>query len=136
MKNMTIEEVARMVEGTITGDKDMVVTGFAPLESASESELSFLVRAARADLLRQSRASAVLAPMSLEDITGKTLIRVKDPNLAGAIIHNAFLATPFIASGVHARAFVGRDCVLDPNISVAPLAVIGDRVRIGSGVRI
>lgn len=136
MKNMTIEEIARMVDGTIIGDKDLIVTGFAPLETAHDSDLSFLVRAARADLLEQSRAVAVLAPMTLEDIPGKTLIKVKDPNLAGAIIHNAFLACPFVDTGVHARAFVGQDCILDSHISIAPLAVLGDRVRVGSRVRI
>ena len=136
MNNMTVEELARLVDGLVSGDRDLLVRGFAPLEMAEQGDLSFLVRGGRSDLLRQSRASAFLVPLNFEEIPGVTLIRVKDPNLAGAIIHNAFLAAPFVASGVHARAFVGEDCSLDPNISIGPLAALGDRVKVGSRVRI
>ncbi len=135
-KSMKLSELALMVDGCISGDQEMSITGFAPLEMAAAGELSFLVKAAKVELLAESRASAFLVPLSMEAIPGKTLIRVKDPNLAGAIIHNAFLATPFLACGVHERAFVGKDCRLDPEITVGPLAVLGDRVRIGARVRI
>ncbi len=135
-KKMTLAELARLVDGQIIGDKDMVVSGFAPLESAGMGDLSFLVKAAKVQTLRESQASAFLVPMNLEEIPGRVLIRVKDPNLAGAIIHNAFLATPFVATGVHERAFVGADCELNPEISIAPLAVLGARVRVGRQVRI
>lgn len=135
-KIMTLAELARMVDGQVAGDENLVVTGFAPLESAGKGDLSFLVKAAKADLLKDSQASAFLVPLNLEEMPGRALIRVKDPNLAGAIVHNAFLATPFLATGVHARACVGRDCEIDPEISIAPLAVLGDRVRVGARVRI
>ncbi|MDP3478740.1 MAG: UDP-3-O-(3-hydroxymyristoyl)glucosamine N-acyltransferase [Desulfoprunum sp.] len=135
-KNMKLEEVARLVDGQITGDKDLIVTGFAPLASAGVGDLSFLVKAANVQTLKESQASAFLVPTNLEELPGKTLIRVKDPNLAGAIIHNAFLAVPFVAAGVHERAFVGENCELHPEITIAPLAVLGDRVRVGRRVRI
>jgi UDP-3-O-[3-hydroxymyristoyl] glucosamine N-acyltransferase len=135
-KSMTLAELARLVDGIVAGDPDLAVCGFAPLESAGKGELSFLVKAAKVELLRESQASAFLVPLNLEEIPGIPVIRVKDPNLAGAIIHNAFLAAPFVATGVHERAFVGDDCRLDAEISIGPLAVVGDRVRIGGRVRI
>lgn len=135
-KDIQLEDLARMVDGKICGEKDLVVTGFAPLESAGPGDLSFLVKTARVDVLKESKASAFLVPLNLDAIPGISLIQVKDPNLAGAIIHNYFLATPFQAKGVHNRAFVGENCQLDSEISVDPLAVIGDRVRIGKRVHI
>ena len=135
-KTMTLAELARLVDGVVVGDPDQVICGFAPLESAGKGDLSFLVKSAKVELLRESLASAFLVPLNLEGIAGIPIIRVKDPNLAGAIIHNAFLAAPFVATGVHERAFVGEDCRLDAEISIGPLAVVGDRVRIGRRVRI
>lgn len=135
-KYMTLAELARMVDGQVAGDENLVVTGFAPLESAGKGDLSFLVKAAKAELLKDSRASAFLVPLNLEEMPGRSLIRVKDPNLAGAIVHNAFLATPFLATGVHEKAHIGRGCEISPEISIAPLAVLGDRVRVGARVRI
>jgi UDP-3-O-[3-hydroxymyristoyl] glucosamine N-acyltransferase len=133
---MTLAELARLVDGVVVGDPDQVICGFAPLESAGKGDLSFLVKSAKVELLRESLASAFLVPLNIEGIAGIPIIRVKDPNLAGAIIHNAFLAAPFVATGVHERAFVGEDCRLDAEISIGPLAVVGDRVRIGRRVRI
>jgi UDP-3-O-[3-hydroxymyristoyl] glucosamine N-acyltransferase len=133
---MKIEELARLVGGTLSGDPGLMVSGFAPLEAAGPGEISFLVNKAKIDALKTSRAAAFLVPMNIGDLPGVTVIRVRDPNLAGAIIHSAFLATPFRADGIHPRAHVGRDCRIDAEVSIAPLAVIGDRVGIGPRVRI
>lgn len=135
-KDIKLEELAKMVDGQICGVKDVVVSGFAPLESAGKGDVSFLVKAAKIDTLKESHATACLVPFNIDEIPGKSLIRVKDPNLAGAIIHNYFLATPFHVTGVHSRAFVGENCEISLEVSIAPLAAIGDRVRIGKRVRI
>ena len=63
------------------------------------------------------------------------VIQVKDPYLAGAIIHN-FFVRPFTARGVHARAYVGERCLLGRAITIAPLAVLGNRVKIGERVTV
>ena len=135
-KEMNIAELAGMVGGTVSGDAGLVVRGFAPLEAAGPGELSFLVRKSRIEELRASKASAFLVPLDIEEMPNLTLIRVKDPNLAGAIIHNAFLATPFEAKGIHPRAHVGSDCRINHEVSIGPLVVIGDRVTIGARVSI
>ena len=135
-KEMNIAELAGMVGGTVAGDAGLIVRGFAPLEAAGPGDLSFLVRKSRIEELRASKASAFLVPLDIEELPELTLIRVRDPNLAGAIIHNAFLAKPFKTEGIHPRAHVGSDCRINPEVSVAPLVVIGDRVTIGARVRI
>ena len=133
---MKIGELAQLVGGTVAGEAGLLVSGFAPLEAAAPGDISFLVNKAKLDSLKASRASAFLVPLNVGELPGITVIRVKDPNLAGAIIHSAFLATPFTADGIHPRAHVGRDCRIDAEVSIAPLAVIGDRVSIGDRVRI
>jgi UDP-3-O-[3-hydroxymyristoyl] glucosamine N-acyltransferase len=64
------------------------------------------------------------------------LLRVKDPNLAAAVIHQHFLRRPFAATGLHASAVVGADCKLPPEFSIGPQAVLGDRVTLGERVMV
>lgn len=133
---ISVGALAELVQGTVHGDPDLVITGFGPLDGAGPADISFLAKATRADLLDATRAGAVLVPPGVAGRGGATLIEVKDPYLAVAIIHNHFLARPFVARGVHARAFVGEGCLLGREITVAPLACLGDRVRLGERVTI
>lgn len=136
IKEISVGALADMVSGEVFGDKDLIIKGFAPLDGAGPADISFLAKAARADLLDSTRAGAVIVPPGVEGKTGASLIQVKDPYLAVAIIHNYFVAKPFVARGVHAKAFVGEGCTLGREITVAPLACLGDRVRVGERVTI
>lgn len=129
----SVRQLAALVDGEVIGDGALPIHGFGPLDTAQPGELSFLAKAGGRELLEQSAASAFLVPL---DFTGteKTVIRVRDPYLAAAIIQNVLLQKPFVAAGIHERAVIGADCTLGPEISVEALAVIGDRVRIGSRV--
>jgi UDP-3-O-[3-hydroxymyristoyl] glucosamine N-acyltransferase len=134
-KTVSLKTLAQLVQGEIAGDEDIMIRGLAPLETAGEGEITFLVKANRSDALAATSASAVLVPMSIEK-ADKTLIRVRDPYLASAKIHNFLLEEPFRAMGVHACACIGADCTIPEQVSIAAMAVIGDRVKIGKRVSI
>jgi UDP-3-O-[3-hydroxymyristoyl] glucosamine N-acyltransferase len=131
----TVGRLAALVEGEVVGDAQQPITGFGPLDAARPGELSFLAKASGRALLDASAASAFLVPADFT-AAGKTLIRVADPYLAAALIQNALLHRPFVASGIHQRAVIGTDCRLSPEISIGALAVIGNRVKIGARVTI
>lgn len=135
-KELSLETLALMVQGVVVGDATLCIRGVAPLENAGPTDISFLAKAKQAELLANTGAGAVLVPPGV--VGGDTLpvIQVKDPYLAVAIIHSHFLAEPFVAKGVHPRAFVGLECTFGQAISIACLAVVGDRVRIGERVSI
>ncbi len=134
-KNVSLKTLAEMVNGELVGDGDTSIHSFAPLGQAGEGELSFLVKANRLDLLEETNAAAVLVPMAVTEHE-KPLIRVDDPNLAGAIIHGFLLEKPFVPQGYHKSAVLGRDCVIAEQVTVGANAVIGDRVTLGQGVYI
>lgn len=135
-KEITVEALAEMVNGQVVGDKSVMIRGFAPLENAGPEDISFLVKAKMADQLGKTGAAAVIVPLEVEGAGSFPVIQVKDPYLAAAIIHNFFLDAPFIAKGIHPRAYIGEDCSLGKEISIGPLAVIGDRVTLGERVTI
>jgi len=135
-KRLKVESLAEMVGGLVVGNKDVVIKGFAPLENAGAGQITFLTKARMVEQLHNSAASAVIVPLEVEAVDTIPAIRVKDPYLAGAIIHNFFLAEPFKAKGVHPKAHIGEGCLLGREITVGPMAVIGDRVTLGERVTI
>lgn len=130
---ISLKEIAILVDGEIIGDQELEIHGFGPLDSASVGEISFLVTSGRKELLNQSAASAFIVPADIEE-SNKTVIKVRDPYLAAALIQNRFLARPFKPKGVAERACVGDDCNIPAAVTVLPGAIIGDRVRFGERV--
>ncbi len=130
-KELSLETIANMVKGLIVGDKTIRIRGVSPLDNASHGDISFLAKANQTESLQNTGAGAVLVPLGVTGRDNLPVIQVKDPYLAVAIIHSYFMAQDFIAKGVHPRAYVGEECILGKEISIAPLAVLGNRVRIG-----
>jgi UDP-3-O-[3-hydroxymyristoyl] glucosamine N-acyltransferase len=135
-KIVSVEHLAEMVGGEVVGDKNIRIKGFASLDAAGSDDISFLAKAKMEELLATTKAGAVIVPLGIKQHEGVTIIRVKDPYLAVAIIHGFLVYEPFKATGVHPRAFVGEECVLGQEISLGPLSVLGNRVKLGERVTI
>jgi len=135
-KKVSVDFLASLVSGEVEGDGGVLIKGFAPLDSAGSGEISFLVKAKDEKLLITSDASAFIVPLDVGKVDRKPRIRVKDPYLAVAIIHSYLLHEPFNGRGVHPKSYVGVNCILGKEITVAPMAVLGDRVTLGERVTI
>lgn len=134
-QTMTVAALSALVDGVIVGDESLVIRNFAPLESAGPGDITFLVKAKDIGRLNDTGATAAIVPLGVESCDTLTVIRVRDPYLAAALIHKRFLEQPFVAKGIHPRAYVGDNCQLnEQQVTVGPLAVIGDRVKLGTGV--
>ena len=131
-----LAEVAEIVHGELCGDAARTICNLAALESAGPDDLTFLVKAAELDRLERSGAGAALVPLTVNRGLPLPVIRVKDPYLASAIIHNHLLKKEFRARGIHPRAYVGQDCEISGEVTIGPLVAIGDRVKIGRRVTI
>jgi UDP-3-O-[3-hydroxymyristoyl] glucosamine N-acyltransferase len=51
-----------------------------------------------------------------------------------ARIHALFLESPFVATGVHPQAVLGRECHIPREVSIGPFVCLGARVRLGERV--
>jgi UDP-3-O-[3-hydroxymyristoyl] glucosamine N-acyltransferase len=134
-KKVSLQFLAQLVQGEIVGDGDIQIHGLASIETAGQGEITFLVKANRLETLAATNASAVLVPMAV-NTAHTALIRVKDPYLASAKIHNYLLEEPFEAKGIHATACIGADCTIPDQVSIGPHAVVGDRVKLGLRISI
>ena len=132
-KRFSLRELAEVAEGEIAGCGQVQITGFAPLESAVAGDISFLVKAGDVNKLNDFQGSAVIVPMEIEKAPAP-VIRVYNPYLASAKIHTLLLQKTFEAKGVHKHAWVADSTTIPAQITVAPMASIGERVTMGERV--
>lgn len=132
-KTKTLGELAALVDGELVGDSETIVSNLNDLGQAVSGEITFLSKAKFADKMAETNASAIIVPLDVADVT-LPAIRVKNPYLAAAIIHNLFYERVSPSLGVHSRAHVGRDCRISETAAIAPFVVLGNRVSVGDGV--
>ena len=134
-KKVTIAFLAEMVEGELIGDGTVEISGFAAIDGATATDITFLVKDKK-ELLAETKAGAVIIPMKVEGDFAQPCIKVADPYLAAAKIHSYLIDVEFVAGGIHPAAFVGADCDISSEVTIKPMVTIGDRVKIGDRVLI
>ncbi len=133
---LTAAAIARAVGGQVIGDAAAVVHGVAPLERATERDLTFLAGSRHASALEGSRAAVVLVSPELAESPSRVRARVivADPQAALVSLLPRFARPSEPHAGVHETAVIGRGVRLGPGVSVGPYAVIGDGAALGGGV--
>jgi len=136
MNNLTLTEIAAMVDGTLVGNGNTVIEGVAPTQNAEPNEVTFLEKADRVQLLKKCRAGGVIVPFGLV-VDGFSVVQVPDVLTAFQRIVNWF--TPLRSETIHGiseRAFVHPSAKLGDGVSVGHFAVIDEDVELGDGVTI
>ena len=132
-KIKTLAELAVLVEGELLGDPELTISGFNDMARASSGEITFIAKAKYADQLARTRAAALIMPRDMETVP-LPAIRVQNPYLAAALIHNIFYQRPLPPPGIAAMAVIGADCRIPASAAVSPLVVVGARVTLGERV--
>ncbi len=129
----TLKELAALVNGEVAGDGDTPIHALNGIELAGAGEITFITSRRLTPRLQECGASACIVPRDVEEAP-MPLVRVDDPDVAAAVIHNHLLSRPFAAAGIHASAVIGKDCRIPDQVSIGPLVAVGERVRLGERV--
>ncbi|WP_082508108.1 UDP-3-O-(3-hydroxymyristoyl)glucosamine N-acyltransferase [Methylobacterium sp. Leaf113] len=124
-----------------TADSNALITGAAPLESASPSDVAYMDNARYGDALAKTRAGLCLvSPRFAPRVPSGTISLVlKDPYrvYAGLLarLHPDAMrpGSLFGAAGVAPGAHIHPEARLEPGVQIDPGAVIGPGAEIGSG---
>lgn len=147
MPEITSEQLARLVNGTLTGDGARRLTALAPLESASSDCVSFLANAKYAQQLSQTSAGVVLVARGVVR-EGGDYIQTDDPYSAFVTTLEYFNPAMEPSAGIHpsasidASAVVGKDvaigphCVVEANAEIADGAMLEAQVYVGRGAKV
>jgi UDP-3-O-[3-hydroxymyristoyl] glucosamine N-acyltransferase len=132
---MRLKEIARLVDGELTGNEHKLISGAAAFDEADDHQITFALRPAFLKRVATSRAGVVIVPRHFQT-EGKNLLGVDNPQLAFAKVVGRFFPARDPGIGIDAKASVGRDFDSGKALYVGPCTVIGDKVRCGHRVKI
>jgi UDP-3-O-[3-hydroxymyristoyl] glucosamine N-acyltransferase len=140
----TVNALAQLLKGSVEGDGELALRGFAGIEEAVAGQLSFLANPSYEDFLYKTAASAVLVDTNFVAKSpipnGTALLRVENPYAAMATLMQAFGEQAVSGPEVHPSAFVDDTAELGEGARIGALAVveagavIGARTVVGPGV--
>ena len=133
---VSLEQLASLTDSIIQGDKNTELSSVAPLEDASEGQISFLSNPKYIKALATTNASAViLSPELAVSFNGNVLIN-KNPYLTFAKVLSIIYKEERIVNRVHPTAVVADDVVIENEVSIGPNVVIESGVTILTGAQI
>ena len=131
-KSFTLSQLATLLNASIDGPGDTIITGVSGLERATAEQLTFLANPRYSAAAEATRAGAVLVSLQAGRLAVPTL-RVSDPYLAFAQAVALFHEPPTYAPGVHSTAIVAESVKLGQKVHIGAYVVLMERVIVGDG---
>lgn len=138
----TLAELARLVDGTVSGDGQVVISGAATLRDVQPGQITLADNPKFLTVLENSAASAVVVPAALQP-TRCSYITVADVHAAFSRIV-AYFRPPCqqTQQGISTAAYISPTARVASSAVIYPHAYVGDEVEIGersvihSGVKV
>jgi len=130
---MKTGEIAELVHGQLFGDDSVEITRVASIENASDAEISFLERAG-SDV--KTNAACLLVPESFEQTDSLTIIKVKDPKLAFALVAEVLHPSKQRDPEIHPTAVISESADVALDVFIGAFTCVGDNSRIGEGTQL
>jgi UDP-3-O-[3-hydroxymyristoyl] glucosamine N-acyltransferase len=127
---LSLGEIARLVDGRVVGDEGLMITGVNSLAGAGPGEISFFAGRRYRDAFRKTKASAVFV-QNEEPALEAVQVVVPNPELAYAKTANLFVPPVPRYPGVSKDAIIHDSSEIGKNVSVYPGVYIGEEAVIG-----
>ncbi len=144
--SQTIEEIAEIIGGKLSGEGATEIKRAASIETAQTGEISFLEKALFGEQTVQTDASCLIVPENFNGALPCASISVKNPKLAFAriakklhsfVFKNGWHDTAIIAENSDVQAsFIGAFVTIGEKTVIEAATNILDGVRIGNNVLI
>jgi UDP-3-O-[3-hydroxymyristoyl] glucosamine N-acyltransferase len=137
MKSFSIEEITSLVQGELIGNcKDLI---FAPeqIENAKKGNVTIIGNSKYTRLWESSNASMAIVYEGIKILPGegKAFVKVKNADLAMAILLDAFEPEPpYFESDIHPTAVVNKTAKLGNGCKIGANSYVGKNVTIGDNV--
>ena len=137
MKLFSIEEITSLVQGVLIGNcKDLI---FAPeqIENAKKGNVTIIGNSKYTRLWETSNASMAIVYEGIKILPGegKAFVKVKNADLAMAILLDAFEPEPpYFESDIHPTAVVNKTAKLGNGCKIGANSYVGKNVTIGDNV--
>ncbi|MBA4696489.1 MAG: UDP-3-O-(3-hydroxymyristoyl)glucosamine N-acyltransferase [Legionella sp.] len=129
--NVSLHEIATLVQGTLSGNPDTQILSLAPIDKIVEGALVFATDDKHFQHAECSSAAAIIAPLHMRS-KNKPTINVPDPFETFMQVINHFYAPKPPCAGIHATAVIAKDAVLGENVSIGPYVIVESGAEIGA----
>ncbi|WP_298880984.1 UDP-3-O-(3-hydroxymyristoyl)glucosamine N-acyltransferase [uncultured Polaribacter sp.] len=145
MKLFTVKEINSLLNGELIGNCSDNIYAPEQIENAVKGNITFIGNSKYARLWEKSNASIAIVYDGIKIIPGegKAFIKVKNPDLAMAVLLEAFEPeAPFFETDIHVTAVIhksvklGKGCKIGANSFIGKNVVLGDDVIIYPNVSI
>lgn len=134
----TADEIAKVLNGTIEGNKDVEVNTLSKIEDAKAGSLSFLANPKYTSYIYETQASIVI--VNKDFIAAKaldcTIIRVDDAYTAFSQLLDMYNRVKLNKTGISVHAAVAKSASIGENVYIGEFAVISENVIIGDNSKI
>lgn len=126
-----LKDIAKFINGELTGDGEILVSGVNGINEAQEGDLAFILHSKARELIATTAASCVVVPKDLKISSDKPLIKVDNPSTAfSRIIELMFPGRIPHPKGIHPTAVISKKASLAKGVSLGPYVVIEDGASI------
>lgn len=147
----TAKQLAKVLNGTVEGDPEAVVTSFAKIENGRNGQLCFYANPKYESHVYSSRASIILVNNTFEpkEKVSATLIRVEDAYSAIASLlkyvsdqkkkyrrHRGFLTFIPFSARIGRKVYIGSYCTIGRHCTIGDCTKVYENVYIGEGCKI
>ena len=131
-------QIAQMLNGTIEGNPDVVISKLAKIDEASDGAISFLANPLYTNFIYSTHASIILVNQDFIPIqpVNSTLIRVENAYSAFAHLLELFSSTIKVARRISSHACISETARIGDNNYIGEFVSIGDNVVTGNNVMI
>lgn len=138
MASFTVEELAKLIGAEVEGDAGRVLSGMRPLDSAGESDISFLDNAAYVKQAQVTKAGAIIVHPKVAGEVAEGVVKLlsTSPYAAFAKIQAHFHPVPSVQAGFSATAVISNEATVHATARVEPGAVVYAGATIGAGTHI
>ncbi len=139
-RQMTLGDIARLLETELIGDAETVITSVTSLDEVVPGALAFVDQDHRVTSAMDSAAAALIVPTSSEaearrvqSETGKPVLLSGNPRLAFARVVEFFQPAPQPEVGIHASAIIEPTAIIGENVTIREFCYVGRHARIADG---
>ena len=131
---LTVAEIADIVDGRIAGDGQVQIHGVAVFETATAGDITYVESARYLKKIDTSRAGAVIVPDHFNGPAPCPIIRTPSPRLGFAKLLAVFYPDKEHPPGISPQAACAADMVTGQAVSIGPFVTVGQGVHLGDRV--
>lgn len=129
--NLTLLDIANLVQGIVVGDDSVRVSALSPIENIMPGTLVFAEGENKLKMAESSAAAAILVNQQVLH-SSKPLIQVAHPYQAFITLLNHFYPAKPVKPGIHPTAVIADDVQWGAGVSIGAYVVIESGTAIGN----